>query len=155
MLEAFDFRPSIANLPPQSLDAGEAAAGQTEPAQQAIPKEELALLCEIGILAVVKQRGQDARSIFELLDREQPDNAAGPIGLAMLDIELGDDQKAFSDLRQAIRNRARCVREAKAVLCILLMNFGRLAEAKLLKKEILRGPECGARRLVASYAMTA
>jgi len=31
------------------------------------------------------------------------------------------------------------------------MGFGRAAEAKALRRDLLRGPDCGARRLVASY----
>jgi len=118
-----------------------------------VTPENLKLLCEIGILAMVHQCGQSARPIFELLDEQQPDNAAGVIGLALLDVEDGRERHGMDRLRTAIKTRKRCVREAKAVLFIVLTNFGRGAEARLLKKELMRGPDCAAKRLVASYSL--
>lgn len=116
-----------------------------------ISKKDLRTLTEIGVIALARERGEAARPIFELLDIEQEDNAAGPIGLAMIEAGQGNDRAAFARLRCAIQERSRCVSEAKAVLCVFLMGFGRAAEAKSLRRELLRGPDCGARRLVASY----
>ena len=119
--------------------------------QSRISASDLRCLTEVGVLALARERGEAARPIFELLDAEQGDNAAGPIGLAMIEIAQGNDRAAFARLRCAITERKRCISEAKAVLCVFLMGFGRAAEAKTLRRELMRGPDCGARRLVASY----
>lgn len=143
MFQAFDFTASFDEMPPQ---------GSQETSSQArISREDLRFLTEIGVLALARERGEAARPIFELLDVEQSDNAAGPIGLAMIEAAQGNDRAAFARLRCAIAERRRCVSEAKAVLCIFLMGFGRAAEAKNLRRDLMRGPDCGARRLVASY----
>jgi len=143
VFQAFDFTASFDEMP-----MGEA---EVIPMQPRISPKDLRCLTEVGVLALARERGEAARPIFELLDAEQKDNAAGPIGLAMIEIAQGKDRAAFARLRCAIAERQRCVSEAKAVLCVFLMGFGRAAEAKILRKELLRGPDCGARRLVASY----
>lgn len=143
MFHAFDFTASFDEVPMSDADVM-----LTRPC---ISPKDLRCLTEIGVLALARERGESARPIFELLDIEQKDNAAGPIGLAMIEVAQGKDRAAFARLRSAIAERQRCVSEAKAVLCVFLMGFGRAAEAKILRKELLRGPDCGARRLVASY----
>ncbi len=144
MFEAFDFTAAI----------HEAPIGVVEPVDDSkIAKEDLKLLCEVGVLAMAVDRGHEALPIFELLDLEQPHNAAGPIGIAMIEVASGRERDAFARLRRAITNRTLCVNEAKAVLTVFLTGFGRHAEAKMLRKEILRGPDCGARRLVSAYGV--
>lgn len=142
MLEAFDFT-SFETVPP-GVDPGEEAA-------PAVSAEDIGLLCEIGIMALAMQRGEEARPIFQFLDERQPHNAAGAIGLAMVEVATGREREALSRLRSAILTRRTCVREAKAVLAVLLMGFGRHGEAKPLRRELLRGPDCGARRLIQTY----
>lgn len=146
MLDAFDFTTSIGERPLVEVDG----VGS----ESAIDPADLKLLCEVGVLAMAVERGPESRPIFELLAREQPENAAGPIGLAMIDVVRGREREAFSRLREAIRKCDRCVREAKAVLCVLLTGFGRGDEARALRKELLRGPDSGARRLVAAYGVS-
>ncbi len=142
MFEAFDFTAAINETP----------IGVIEPVSDTkIAKEDLKLLCEIGVLAMALDRGEEALPIFELLDFEQPHNAAGAIGISMIEVAQGRERDAFARLRRAILVRQVCVREAKAVLAVFLAGFGRQAEAKALRKEILRGPDCGARRLVSAY----
>lgn len=143
MFQAFDFTASFDEMPMGS-DAALAA-------QKRVSAADLKMLTEIGVLALARERGEAARPIFELLDAEQRDNAAGAIGLAMIEVAQGNDRAAFARLRRAVAEKRRCVSEAKAVLCVFLMGFGRAAEAKILRRELLRGPDCGARRLVASY----
>ena len=143
MFQAFDFTASFEEVPMPDV-------GQMPSASQVSP-EDLKILTEIGVIALARERGEAARPIFELLDAEQGDNAAGAIGLAMIEAASGNDRAAFARLRCAIAERRRCVTEAKAVLCVFLMGFGRAAEAKTLRRELMRGPDCGARRLVASY----
>jgi len=143
VFQAFDFTASFDDALPIGVDAVSSEAS--------VSKKDLKILTEIGMLALVRERGEAARPIFELLDAEQNDNAAGSIGLAMIEAVQGRERAAFARLRCAIAERSRCVCEAKAVLCILLMGFGRVAEAKALRRELLRGPDCGARRLVASF----
>jgi thioredoxin-like negative regulator of GroEL len=142
MFQAFDFTASFDDVP--MGDASPLVAKRVSP-------QDLKVLTEIGVLALARERGEAARPIFELLEREQPDNAAGAIGLAMIEVAQGSDRSAFARLRRAIAEKQRCVSEAKAVLCVFLTGFGRAAEAKILRRELLRGPDCGARRLVASY----
>ena len=144
MLEAFDFT---------SLDAAPPAGDMVDPpcSEKEVSRDDLRLLCEIGVLALAIQRGEDALPIFRLIDREQPHNAAGAIGIAMIEASTGRERDAFARLRRAIATRRLCVREAKAVLAIFLMGFGRHSEAKPLRRELLRGPDCGARRLIQSY----
>lgn len=144
MFQAFDFTASFEDTPP--CDGVESVSSSPR-----ISRRDLRTLTEIGVLALACERGEAARPIFELLDVEQSDNAAGPIGLAMIEAVQGKERAAFARLRCAIAERRRCVNEAKAVLCVFLMGFGRAAEAKALRRELLRGPDCGARRLVASY----
>lgn len=144
MFQAFDFTAEIGTEMPGS---GSFAAER----RSHIPREDLKLLAEIGVLALARERGEAARPIFELLELEQPDNAAGPIGIAMIEAAQGRDREAFARLRRAIAEKRRCVTEAKAVLCVFLAGFGRAGEAKALRREVLRGPDCGARRLVAAY----
>lgn len=143
MFQAFDFTASFE----------EVAYNDTElfKRESRICLKDLHCLTEVGVLALARERGEQARPIFELLDAEQSDNAAGPIGLAMIEISQGKDRAGFARLRCAIKERKRCVSEAKAVLCVFLMGFGRAVEAKALRREIMRGPDCNARRLVASY----
>ncbi len=146
MLEAFDFT------------ALESAASMGHPDDQidsspGVSREDLRLLCEIGVLALAIERGEEAMPIFRLIDQEQPHNAAGSIGMAMIEVAAGRERDAFARLRRSIATRTLCVREAKAVLAIFLMGFGRHAEAKCLRREILRGPDCGARRLIQSYGV--
>lgn len=143
MFQAFDFTASFDEIPMSSVEGVSAEAR--------ISPKDLRTLTEVGVMALARERGEAARPIFELLDIEQGDNAAGPIGLAMIEAAQGKDRAAFARLRCAITERSRCVDEAKAVLCVFLMGFGRAAEAKTLRRELLRGPDCGARRLVASY----
>jgi thioredoxin-like negative regulator of GroEL len=143
MFQAFDFTATIDEMPVTEIGSFSK--------ESRIAPEDLKCLTEIGVLALARERGDAARPIFELLDVEQPDNAAGPIGLAMIEVAQGNDRAAFARLRRAIIERNRCISEAKAVLCVFLMGFGRAAEAKSLRRDLLRGPDCGARRLVASY----
>ena len=143
MFQAFDFTASFDEMP---IEQSAVLAGQKK-----IAPQDLKLLTEVGVLALARERGESARPIFELLDVEQGDNAAGAIGLAMIEVAQGNDRAAFARLRRAITERERCVSEAKAVLCVFLMGFGRAAEAKILRRDLLRGPDCGARRLVASF----
>ncbi len=144
MLEAFDFT---------ALDHAPACPEGSHPAPEAraVTRADLKLLCEVGVLALAMERGEAALPIFELLDSEQPHNAAGAIGIAMIEATAGRERDAFARLRTAIATRRLCVREAKAVLVVLLMGFGRHGEAKPLRREILRGPDCGARRLIQTY----
>ena len=144
MLEAFNFTTmeTPPSFPGVSEDEGEAAG---------VSRDDLRLLCEIGVMALAMERGQEAMPIFRLIDAEQPHNAAGAIGIAMIEVAAGRQRDALARLRCAIVNRRVCVCEAKAVLAIFLMGFGRYAEAKPLRREILRGPDCGARRLIQSY----
>lgn len=141
MLEAFEFGSSIDAVPP-------AGAGHAYCVSR-IDREDLKLLTEIGVHAVSLDKAAAARPIFELLDQEQRDNAAGAIGLALIEIATGHDSKGIARLRRAISEKRRCVPEAKAVLCIVLRTFGHAAEARLLQRDLLRGPDCGARRLIA------
>jgi len=146
MLGAFDFT---------TLESGAAmphpdGEGGVSPP---VSREDLKLLCEIGVLALAIERGDEALPIFRFIDREQPHNAAGSIGIAMVEVASGRERDAFARLRRSIATRHVCVREAKAVLAIFLMGFGRHAEAKGLRREILRGPDCGARRLIQSYGI--
>lgn len=143
MFQAFDFTASLDEMPATEIGAVNSRVR--------ISAQDLRLLTEIGVIALARERGEAARPIFDLLDAEQPDNAAGPIGIAMIEITQGNDRSGFARLRRAIAERDRCVSEAKAVLCIFLAGFGRASEAKALRRELLRGPDCGARRLVASY----
>jgi len=143
MFQAFDFTASFDEIPVSDV------AGVSP--ETRISRKDLQMLTQIGVVALARERGEAARPIFELLDTEQSDNAAGPIGLAMIEAAQGNDRAAFARLRRAIAERSRCVNEAKAVLCVFLMGFGRAAEAKSLRRDLMRGPDCGARRLVASY----
>lgn len=142
MFQAFDFTAAIGEAP--VTDIGAIARTHR------ISREDLRMLTEVGVIALAREKGAAARPIFDLLDAEQPDNAAGPIGIAMIEIAQGRDREAFARLRRAIAERQRCVAEAKAVLCVFLAKFGRASEAKPLRRELLRGPDCGARRLVAA-----
>lgn len=146
MLEAFDFTAleAAATMP--------GVGGEIDPVDRVSPSD-LKLLCEIGVLALAIERGEEALPIFRLIDLEQPHNAAGSIGIAMVEVAAGRERDAFARLRRSIATRRLCVREAKAVLAIFLMGFGRHAEAKNLRREILRGPDCGARRLIQSYGV--
>lgn len=143
MFQAFDFTASFDSLPVAEFD--------DSATQSRISPDDMRMLTEIGVLALARERGEAARPVFELLDIEQRDNAAGAIGLAMIEVASGSDRAAFARLRRAISEKKKCVSEAKAVLCVFLTGFGRAAEAKILRRELLRGPDCGARRLVASY----
>ena len=69
----------------------------------------------------------------------------------MIEVSAGRERDAFARLRRAIATKRLCVREAKAVLAVFLMGFGRQAEAKALRRDVMRGPDCGARRLLMSY----
>lgn len=142
MFQAFDFTAAVGEMPVTDIDA------IMRPTR--IPPEDLKLLTEVGVFALAREKGEAARPIFELLDIEQEDNAAGAIGLAMIEVAQGRDRKAFARLRRAIDEKSRCVAEAKAVLCVFLNSFGRASEAKALRRELMRGPDCGARRLVAA-----
>lgn len=145
MLGAFDFTTIESPSPCVSIP------GEATQEQNGVSREDLKLLCEIGVLALAIERGEDALPIFRLIDAQQPHNAAGPIGIAMIEASVGRERDAFARLRNAIATRRLCVREAKAVLAIFLMGFGRHAEAKALRRDILRGPDCGARRLIRNY----
>ena len=144
MLGAFDF--TTIETPPSFPGVSEEDAEAS-----GVSRDDLRLLCEIGVLALAMERGEEAMPIFRLIDAEQPHNAAGAIGIAMIEVAAGRQRDALARLRSAIVNRTVCVREAKAVLAIFLMGFGRHAESKPLRREILRGPDCGARRLIQSY----
>lgn len=146
MFEAFDFT-AVAEI-----DAQVATNCMSAPDSR-ISKHDLRVLCEVGVLALAIERGDAALPIFELLDIEQPENAAGSIGIAMVEVSQGNEKSAFARLRRAITSKRRCVREAKAVLAVFLMGFGRHAEAKILRREVLRGPDCGAKRLLSSYGV--
>ena len=143
MFHAFDFTAAIGEPPSVGAEVLDRNAR--------VSRNDLRLLAEIGVLALARERGEAALPIFELLEREQQDNAAGAIGIAMIELSRGRDREAFARLRRAMVEKRRCVTEAKAVLCVLLMGFGRAGEANALRREILRGPDCGARRLVAAY----
>jgi len=123
LFQAFDFTASFEEPPMSGIDRVSSSPR--------ISKKDLRTLTEIGVIALARERGEAARPIFELLDVEQEDNAAGPIGLAMIEAAQGNDRAAFAR--------------------VFLIGFGRAAEAKPLRRELLRGPDCGARRLVASY----
>jgi len=144
MLEAFNFA---------TIDAPPSCAGVPEEEAEAsgVSRDDLKLLCEIGVMALAMERGDEALPIFRLIDSLQPHNAAGAIGIAMIEVAAGRERDAFARLRSAIAKCRICVREAKAILAIFLMGFGRHAEARPLRREILRGPDCGARRLIQSY----
>jgi len=144
MLGAFDFTTVDT---PHSFSGAEASDDDSAP----VSREDMKLLCEIGVLALAIERGEDALPIFKFIDAEQPHNAAGAIGIAMIEVAAGRERDACARLRSAIATRRLCVREAKAVLVVFLMGFGRHAEAKNLRRELLRGPECGARRLIQTY----
>ncbi|MDD2868178.1 hypothetical protein [Neomegalonema sp.] len=121
---------------------------KTEPA--APPPEDLRLMAEIGFLAIREEQGAALRPVFEMLDALQPDNAAGAIGLAMIEAAAGREREALALLRRAILTRKRSVREAKATFCALAAAFGRDSEALQWRRELLRGPDSGARRLAAA-----
>ena len=144
MLEAFDFTTFEPSAPPVDPEAAFATS-------EGVSRDDLKLLCEIGVLALAIERGEEAMPIFRLIDEEQPHNAAGAIGIAMIEVAAGRERDAFARLRRAIATCRLCVREAKAVLAVFLMGFGRYAEAKPLRRDLLRGPDCGARRLIQSY----
>jgi predicted Zn-dependent protease len=146
MFEAFDFK-NIADS--SSVDLSVPCVPPCD--SRNVSREDLKLLCEIGVLALAIERGEDALPIFELLDQQQPHNAAGSIGIAMIEASAGRERDAFARLRRAVSTKRLCVREAKAVLAIFLMGFGRQAEAKALRRDLMRGPDCGARRLIMSY----
>ncbi len=146
MLEAFDFTALEA---PASMPE----MGGEMSVRECVTREDLKLLCEIGVISLAFERGEEAMPIFQLLDEEQPHNAAGAIGIAMIEVAAGRERDAFARLRRSIATRRLCVREAKAVLAIFLIGFGRHAEAKGLRRDVLRGPDCGARRLMQSYGI--
>lgn len=125
---------------------------KTEAAPEAPPPEDLRLMAEIGFLAIGAEMGANLRPVFEMLDALQPDNAAGAIGLAMIEAAAGRESEALALLRGAILTRRRSVREAKAVFCALAAACGRDAEALQWRRELLRGPDGGARRLAAAPA---
>lgn len=125
---------------------GAAPKAQAEPAPTP-PAEDIRLMAEIGFLAIKEEQGANLRPVFEMLDQLQPDNAAGAIGLAMIEAAAGRGSEALALLRRAILTRKRSVREAKAVFCALASAFGRDAEALQWRRELLRGPDSGARRL--------
>ena len=145
MLGAFDFTTIESPSPCPSMP------GEAVEEQGGVSREDLKLLCEIGVLSLAMERGEEALPIFQLIDSQQPHNAAGAIGIAMIEVSMGRERDAFARLRSAIATRRLCVREAKAVLAIFLMGFGRHAESKALRRDILRGPDCGARRLIQNY----
>lgn len=146
MLEAFDFTALEAPASMPEMGGGMSV-------RECVTREDLKLLCEIGVISLAFERGEEAMPIFQLLDEEQPHNAAGAIGIAMIEVAAGRERDAFARLRRSIATRRLCVREAKAVLAIFLIGFGRHAEAKGLRRDVLRGPDCGARRLMQSYGI--
>lgn len=115
-----------------------------------ISQENLRLIAEVGVTALTLGRGESAEPIFDLIDQTQPDNAAGALCLALCDLSAGRVEVAIDRLRAAIRDRKRCVRESKAALCVILKQVGRQAEAQELRLELMRGPDCGAKRMVAA-----
>lgn len=142
MLQSFDF---TGEFVPADAEHDSATSDAVQ-----VQNSDLKLLCELGILGLAEDHPETSRPIFALLDRKQPWNAAGPIGLAMVDFARGEEAAAFARLRLAIRTRKSCLKEAKAVLCVLLSASGRGNEARPLRREIMKGPNCGARRLVST-----
>jgi len=82
MLEAFDF--TAIDVPPPCSDGGLSSDFSGH-----VTREDLTLLCEIGVLALAVERGEEAMPIFQLIDSEQPHNAAGAIGIAMIEVAAG------------------------------------------------------------------
>jgi len=97
LFQAFDFTASFDEAPMPGADRVSSASH--------ISQKDLRALTEIGVLALARERGEAARPIFELLDVEQSDNAAGPIGLAMIEAAQGNDRAAFARLRCAAKQK--------------------------------------------------
>lgn len=113
-----------------------------------VTAEDLMTLARIGYDAVEAGRGAEARPIFELLMRAQPENAAGAVGMALAEYGGGSSTAAIQRLRDAARNCTVSVDEAKAALAVILMMEGRRGEAAQLRAELLRGPDSAARTMV-------
>ena len=88
MFQAFDFTASFEEAPIHGIDRVSSSSR--------ISQKDLRTLTEIGVIALARERGEAARPIFELLESEQDDNAAGPIGLAMIEAAQGNDRAAFA-----------------------------------------------------------
>ena len=119
------------------------------PAAAVTPREDQRLFAEIALAALGMGMVDRARVIFEALAQLRPENAIGDIGLGLINLIEGRDAAAISALRRA-GTAEQCSREAKAVLCVVLGHLGRASEARPIRNEIMRGPDCGARRMIAA-----
>lgn len=127
---------------------GPAGGPTTERDFGPLEKDDLIGLARIGYDAIERGDTEPARAIFQLLVRAQPENAAGEIGLALIDFAQGASASAMQRLKIAAGACTVSIVEAKATLAMLLAAEGRLKEAAVIRTELLRGPDSAARRMV-------
>ncbi len=114
----------------------------------AMTTQDLVALAMLGFEAIEAGDPKDAKPIFDLLIKAQPENAAGSVGMALIEYGEGSSTAAIQRLKNAARAATRSVDEAKATLVVLLATEGRRTEAAELRRELLRGPDSSARRMV-------
>ena len=94
--------------------------------------EDTFTLTEIGYASVMYGVGVDVNPIFDTLSLLYPDNTAGAIGHAILQISSGRYDDAINDLQQCLTQCSTNTEEAKAILLLAMHLSGRTEDAEAL-----------------------
>lgn len=112
---------------------------------------DLQLLAEIGLSAAVKGNAEISRPIFEALSLWRPDHPIATVGMALAFISEGDVSSAIELLKPALQAEPSSS-EIAAVLLIALSLAERWDEARVIRKNLLNGPDGPSKMIAARLA---
>lgn len=101
-----------------------------------INRADMKLLTECGYSGIMRNIAADVAPIFEALETWMPDQAAGPIGIAMQSMVAGDFEVASERLTALIASDANGKAEARAILAMCKALQKDMPEAERLAGEL-------------------
>jgi hypothetical protein len=113
--------------------------------------KDLKLLTEIGFSVTLRGLDANVDQIFDVVEREKPENAAGPIGRALQALVRRDLDTAIDILKTKGVTAAVAAKEAKSILALALKLAGRDAESHRVASEIA-GDDSNAARFATKLA---
>ncbi len=98
-----------------------------------VKKDDVQLLTDIGFLTLSYGKLDSAKKIFEGVKAARPDNEAGPLGMALVDLARGDIDTAIGTLRSLPPSDS-----AQLYLALALLKSGEKQEAEDLLTDLSR-----------------
>lgn len=112
---------------------------------------DLKLLTEIGFSVTLRGLDSNVDPIFDVVEKEKPENAAGPIGRALQALVRRDLDTAIDILKTKGVTAAVAAKEAQSILALALKLAGRDHESRRVAAEIA-GEDSNAAKFAAKLA---